>query len=195
MEQPRNHFLKVLGLAAILLASPADSLAKSRARNHKFAPVAAKKVTLRPYQVTNFSKDSTQVLLARMIFGEARGCAYEEQVAVAYTAVNRANDGVNWNGTTTREAILKERQYSCFNPKDSNRTKLMDPMKYDPKSFRQCLIVADRVLSGNEKDPTDGATHYYEPSITKPPWASKMREIGKIETREGPSAHIFYKEN
>jgi hypothetical protein len=141
------------------------------------------------YETNDFKLDNDEVLLARMIYGEARNCSDSEKAAVAYTAVNRANDGKKWNGTTLREAILKPKQYSCFNPEDPNRASLMDPMKHEPEAFERCLAVARGVLSGDIKDPV-GATHYFNPDAANPSWAAKMQKLGKV----GNSKHVFYRE-
>lgn len=118
------------------------------------------------YKTTDFSSDSDEVLLARIIFGEAEKCSYLEKVAVGYTAVTRANDGLKWNGETLREVVLKQNkrgvhQYSCFNNGDPARKMLMNPENYDSESFNECLTVASEVLSREIPDPTNGADHYF----------------------------------
>lgn len=120
------------------------------------------------YKTEALEKDSDEVLLARMIFGEARNCRYLEKVGVGYTPVTRANDGKKWNGKTLKEAILKHDekgvyQYSCFNRGDPSRAVLMDPKKYSPRAFDECLRVSRDILEGKVADPTGGATHYYSP--------------------------------
>ena len=143
-----------------------------------------------------------------MIFGEARQSDVSEieRIAIGYTAINRANDGKKFNGETIREAILKHRvndkgeiffQYSCFNYGDPNRKQLMDPQKYDSRSFEKCLAIAEKILSGNEKYPAHGATHYYNPDEVKkkPSWADKIKKIGRIKVSENRlSKHEFYRE-
>lgn len=143
------------------------------------------------YRTDNFNKDSEEVLLARMIFGEARNCSDSEKIAIAYTAINRAKDGKKWNGETVKEAILKPFQYSCFNKNDSNRIKLMNPEQYDRKSFEKCLQISKDVLQGRCKDSTHGATHYHTTPV-KPSWSTNtsMVNLGKI----GDSKHLFYRE-
>ena len=143
------------------------------------------------YQTNDFAKDDDKTLLARMLFGEARSCSEQEKVAIAYTVLNRANDGKKWNGTDVRSVILCPYQYSCFNQADPNRAKVMNPRGYDAKSWNECLRVAEEVLEGKYQDPTKGATHYHTLS-SNPTWASspKMEKIGRI----GNSAHTFYRE-
>lgn len=143
------------------------------------------------YKTDNFSKDSDDVLLARMLYGESRSCSEEEKIAVAYTAINRANDGKKWNGKNVKEAILKPWQYSCFNKNDANYEKLKDPMKDDAESFCECLKVANEVLQGKHSELNKGQTHYFNPGVVKPKWADEMYKIGKIKN----SKHEFYIEN
>jgi|SRR3989344_4213166 len=141
------------------------------------------------YITSDFSKDSDAVLLARMLYGEARNCSDNEKIAIAWTAVNRANDGKKWNGETVRGAILKPLQYSCFNTGDPNRAKLMNP---DGHYFERCLEVAEGVLNGTHKDNTKGAMHYHTIAIN-PKWA----ESKKMRAKNVPAnfKHKFYREN
>jgi len=142
------------------------------------------------YKTSDLSKDSEEMLFARMLYGEARGCSKEEKIAIAYTALNRNKDSKKWNGENNLKAVLlKKRQYSCFNENDPNRAKLMDPS--DIKSFKECLEVARGVLNSRYKDPTNGATHYHTKNI-KPKW-----DYSKLEERnlEGNFKHKFYKED
>tara|TARA_Y100000310_G_scaffold338258_1_gene427407 strand:+ start:768 stop:1466 length:699 start_codon:yes stop_codon:yes gene_type:complete len=158
---------------------------------------AEKLVEVEPtsYKIANFSKDDDKSLLARMIFGEARNCSETERVAVGYSAINRVNDGKRWNGETISEVLLKDWQYSCFNKNDPNRNKLLNPEAYDAESFYECLEVAEEILSGKLKDPTNGATHYFNPASANPSWADKLEKIGKIKTEKGISKHEFYRED
>jgi len=139
-----------------------------------------------------FSADSDEVLLARMLFGEARNCSDEEMIDVAYTAVNRANDGKRWNGETLREAILKPWQYSCFNSGDPNLPKLKDPKKYDPESWERCLRIARGVVSGEYEDKNKGATHYFAKGTRRPAWADSSQMIDILEPEK--YKHDFFRE-
>jgi len=147
------------------------------------------------YKTNRFTTDSEDVLLARMIYGEARNCPDIEKIAIAYTAINRAKDGKAWNGRTLKEAILKPWQYSCFNQDDPNREQLKDPEAYDPKAFHDCLKIAKGVLSGKYKDPVR-ATHYYNPASVKnkPNWARNSKLLEKIKIAPGKSKHIYFRE-
>lgn len=157
----------------------------------------------RKYQTSDptFSEDSDEVLLARMLFGEARSCSDLEKVAIGYTAVNRVNDSAKRFGRSLKEVILAKGQYSCFNKSKENkknRAKLMNPESYESEVFRNCLSIAQGLLKRNYKDPA-GANHYHEANIEQPSWANKMKRIGQIEigkTRDGKpilSRHVFYR--
>ena len=67
-------------------------------------------------------------------------------------------------------------------------------------TVRECLDIARGVLSGERKDVSEGATHYFNPQYARPDWASKLEKIGKIEigkTEDGRpvySKHEFYRE-
>ena len=128
------------------------------------------------YSTNDFKNDSDKVIIARMLFGEARNCSREEKRVIAYTAINRAKDGKKWNGETIKDSILKEWQYSCFNDNDPNKKKLMDPQRYDSKSWEECLTAADTVLGENSNSYNLGQTHYHTLAIS-PKWAgSKLME-------------------
>ncbi len=201
VETTRRDLLKFAGLATGVATTlggiysffrTSDAYAQ-RTQSSKLEKTASSSTTQpsgNKYKTDNLNNDSENVLLARMLFGEARNCSQDEKTAIAYTAVNRANDGKKWNGTTVKTALLTPSQYSCFNLNDPNRKKLMDPEKYDVKSWKECLAVAEKVLSGEYSD-SARATHYHTQNIL-PSWAKsdKMVRIGRI----GNSSHIFYRE-
>ena len=137
----------------------------------------------------SFSGDSDKVLLARMIYGEARSESRSERVAIAYTVLNRIGDGKKWNGETVQDVILTPSQYACFNLGNPNREKLMNPehKDYSPKEWNGCLDIAGGVLSGKFSDPTNGATNYFTDKTPK--WAKNMESTGRVN--RGP--HTFYR--
>lgn len=189
-------------IAGVLSTAPIESAladAKSGLETrvesaHK--PDAPDKKKKFPFKTDNFKTDSERVLMARMLYGEARNCSNTEKVAIAYTAVNRAHDKKAWNGKTVKEAILKPWQYSCFNNNDPNKKQLKNPEAYSPKAFYRCLNIAKGVLSGKIIDPAK-ATHYYNPNAvkTKPNWAYTSKKIGRIRTETGKSKHVYYRES
>jgi len=142
------------------------------------------------YKTDNFYKDEDSVLLARMLLGEATGCSEIEKIAIAFTPINRVEDGDELNGSTIKDAILTPYQYSCFNSEKKSSLFLKDPLKYNSGEFLNDLKLAKEVLGGKYKDPTNGATNYYNPMLVKEPiWTKDFQNIGRI----GNSKHIFYR--
>jgi spore germination cell wall hydrolase CwlJ-like protein len=183
MSFTRRKLISSVGLGGVGLAlSPLEIFAGEAKRN--------------PYAVEDFSRDSDRVLLGRMVWGEARNCAREERVAVAYSVVNRFDDERKRFGKRIREVLLKKSQYSCFNEGNVNRRKLLDPERFGKKEFYECLRVAWRVLIKREKDPAHGATHFFNlDKVEKPPkFLTSLIKIGKIKTSRGLSTHDFYLE-
>ncbi len=146
------------------------------------------------YIIEDLKKDDEVILLARMILGEGEGCSKLEKIAIGYTALNRANDNKKWNGTTIKEALLKEYQYESLSDK-SRLNILKNPLAYNPKEFLESLEVAEGIITNKYADPTNGATHFYNPRLMKnpPKWANskKFEYIGK---KEKYWYHLFYKE-
>lgn len=118
-------------------------------------------------------------LLARMIYGEARGEPYDGMVAVACVAMNRAAQPTWW-GTTLREVLLHPSQFSCFLPAYVSR--LITPSE---PVWLDCIKIAHGVMTNQTGDPTFGATSYYADYIAAPGWASQMQETVKI------GQHVF----
>jgi spore germination cell wall hydrolase CwlJ-like protein len=147
-------------------------------------------IDLANYRTSDFHEDNDRILLARMITGEADECSDIEKISVAYTALNRTK----W-GKSLKEVILQPRAYSCFNPEFDSSIFLKNPLKYNKTEFLECLKLSEEILAGKYKDPTNGATFYYNPDLVKKPDSWKdLREIGKIKVGKGKlSHHIFYK--
>ncbi len=147
------------------------------------------------YKTDDFYKDTNEMLLARMLLGECENCSEIEKIAVAYTAINRSNDGKKWNGETLREVILKPYQYSAFN--ENLNAKLKNPLAYNSKEFFDSLKLANEILTGKHPDPTNGATHYLNPNHPSlkgkplPSWTKKLREV-ILDTTE-KIYHTFFK--
>jgi len=148
-----------------------------------------------------FPNDPDMVFLARMLFGEARGCSEFEKAQIGYSVINKINDNVNWNGTTLRQVLncetfnkkSKKRRsiYDCFNQKDNNWLKVNNPEKYDKKAWEECLKVAEGVLSKKYEDKTKKATIYFNPKIANPYWRDhKNTTLISIERCK----HKFYRE-
>ena len=130
-------------------------------------------------------------VLARTLWGEARGESLVGQIAVAWTIRNRVNDGKarSWWGEGYTGVCQKPYQFSCWNRNDPNFAYLSGAKLIPFREFAQAQIAADQVIAGKVPDPTGGATHYYATSMKTPPaWAAKAKQTLKL------GGHVFFKD-
>ena len=130
-------------------------------------------------------------ILARTLWGEARGESLAGQIAVAWTIRNRVNDGKakSWWGEGYAGVCQKPYQFSCWNKNDPNFAYLSGAKLIQFRELAQARIAADQVLGGMITDPTSGATHYYALSMKVPPaWAAKAKQTLKL------GGHVFFKD-
>ena len=127
-----------------------------------------------PKWTGSFNDDTEQMILARAIWGEARGTSEEARIAIAWSIKNRLGKRKSWD--TYHNIILQPSQYSAFwetFPEDNNLKALRDPLGTtdninDYKKWRKTYEIAGDVISQNIPDLTKGATHYYDDSIKAP---------------------------
>lgn len=133
-------------------------------------------------------------ILARTLYGEARGEAERGMAAVACVIMNRVHlseqnmvnaRGPLWWGRDVVSVCLKQYQFSCWNRDDPNRRKIIAVTRDDP-IFAAALRIARAAISGEIEDVTHGATHYHARNIT-PTWARGVTPTATI------GQHIFYK--
>lgn len=130
-------------------------------------------------------------VLARTLWGEARGESLAGQIAVAWTIRNRVNDGKakSWWGEGYTGVCQKPYQFSCWNKNDPNFPYLSGARQIPFRELAQARIVADQVIDWKVSDPTGGATHYYAISMKAPPvWAAKAKQTLKL------GGHAFFKD-
>ena len=122
---------------------------------------------IRPKYRVRLEDQDENIILRFLLWGEARNQSVKGILAIAFVCKNRALV----NDTTIKYEALKFKQFSCFNPDDPNR-RLME-LSTEGKQ----LVGWDRIdtLAGAFEtltilDPTEGATHYYNPKVVKPIW-------------------------
>lgn len=133
--------------------------------------------------------------LATMVYGEARGEQKTGQVAVAYSAMNRAQ-----GKKSLCDVVLAPKQYSIFNNNPELRAAaqslILPPKKknsIDEDSWKSAQDVADIVFRRKVEDPTNGSTHYLAPKVMKakgyiyPRWSRQYTLVAVIDN------HKFYK--
>jgi hypothetical protein len=124
-------------------------------------------------------------ILARTIWGEARGESDAGKAGVAWVVQNRAMIG-GWWGDDIVEVCLKPYQFSCWNHNDPNRKQMERLSANSNPPFQKCLEIARDVLKGKIPDPTKGANHYHADYV-KPNWAKSENFTVQIGN------HLFYK--
>lgn len=122
-------------------------------------------------------------LLARTIWGEARGEGQTGMQAVANVIMNRVKNG-GWWGATVQDVVLKKYQFSTWNEGDPNREKALSVTIADP-NFWTAKKIAALAYNGRLDDITGGATNYHARSVL-PTWSMKMTKTATIGN------HIFY---
>ncbi|MEN5032530.1 cell wall hydrolase [Pseudomonas sp. Ps21-P2] len=135
--------------------------------------------------------DKDRDVLARTVYGEARGEGLAGMVAVAWTIRNRVNDGQekSWWGEGYAGVCQKPYQFSCWNRGDPNYPFLSGARQIPFSELAQCQIAADQVIDGKVPDPTGGATHYYATTLSKAPeWAARAKRTLKL------GDHVFFKD-
>ena len=125
-------------------------------------------------------------IMARTVFGEARGEERLGKIAVAWVIVNRWKSGRWFAGDTLSATCLMPWQFSCWNPNDPMRPKI-EAVTLDKPSFRACTNVSLMVIADEYPDPTSGATHYYASHIGTPVWA-----VGKTVDKT-IGRHLFFR--
>lgn len=134
------------------------------------------------------ASDPAVDILARTLYGEARGELVRGKEAIAAVIMNRVRRarerGGYWWGATTVEVCRKPWQFSCWNDGDPNREKIQT-VNRDNRNFASCLRIARRAIGGTYADPTFGATHYHAKNML-PPWARGRKPSAEIGN------HKFY---
>jgi len=130
-------------------------------------------------------------ILARTIYGEARGEPFEGKLAIAWVVVRRLiADSARLDrlyGNSIGDICTKPMQFSCWNRLDPNYQRIQAAkLDLDP-AFRACLGAACAVLGEAVPDPTFGATHYHAGNLeTLPLWAKGRTPCAWI------GRHVFY---
>lgn len=127
-------------------------------------------------------------LLARTLYGEARGEGIDGMQAIAWVVVNRVRRGAPRFPDTIAGVVKQKHQFTCWSPTDVNSKLCASVSEADP-IFALCLFAAASVLSGQVRDMIAGADHYHATWMKPyPAWAVRMTVTAKI------GHHVFYKE-
>ncbi len=124
-------------------------------------------------------------VLARTIWGEARGEGTRGMQAVANVVMNRVAKQT-WYGKTVVEVCTKKGQFTAWKKGDPNYEPAHAVTTNNP-AFAQALQIAARAVAGTLPDITGGADHYFNPDVVLPSWAQTMSHLIDI------GRHAFYR--
>ena len=127
--------------------------------------------------------------MALTMWGEARSHGEEGMRAVGHIIHNR------WQkkeraGAYVTDTVSEAWQFSCWNPTDPNRAKMLaiDALPPGTEEHRQWLVarrLADEILSGRSTDPTGGALFYHTTAVS-PRWSRGIPPVTRI------GDHVFF---
>jgi N-acetylmuramoyl-L-alanine amidase len=127
-------------------------------------------------------------VLARTLYGEARGEELKGMQAVAWVVVNRVRKGPPRFKSSILGVVTAPHQFSCWSKADPNSKLCATVTESDPL-FALATFAAAGVLSGEVRDPTGGADHYHADYMRPfPEWTKKMTKTAVIGN------HIFYRD-
>ena len=127
-------------------------------------------------------------VVAKTIWGEARGEGVTGMQAVANVIANRVNAtshnkeyGTGWTGV-----CKKPYQFSCWNAGDINKAQMLIVTDLDSR-YKEAKEIATKAISGELPDITGGATFYHAVGVN-PAW-----NMGLLEKTAQIGRHVFYK--
>ncbi len=136
-----------------------------------------------PKWTGDYNDDTEQMILARVLWGEARSVSYEARVAVACSIRNRVMSHKYKWADNYPGVILQSSQYSSFweKPgKDPNLQALRDPIAGNKTNdvinkWKETYGIAEQVINKSLVDPTNGANSYFDDSLNghEPNWAKQ----------------------
>lgn len=148
-----------------------------------------------PNWTGDFSDDRDEMLLARLIFGEAENQSKETKIWIAGSVLNRVK-ATAWPNTI-HEVILQTDQYDPFKPEDPNYPKVIDPVNsVDERrinAWRQSYEVARGILSGEIENPT-AATHFHGIGISKDRFIKQIVPNGRF-IRQIDNTYFYWSPN
>jgi N-acetylmuramoyl-L-alanine amidase len=115
--------------------------------------------------INDYANLSDLSLLALCVWREARGEGSDGKRGVGHVIRNRVYGSTHWWGKDWHSVILHPYQFSSFNADDPNSDRW--PSDLDP-SWGECLQAATPVYLAHDVDLTNGATFYYDTSISWP---------------------------
>ena len=140
----------------------------------------------------DFNDDTEQMLLARIIFGEAANQSKKVKIGVGWSIKNRIGKGEQIDPSKSYEdyydVILDEDQYESLSDPDV-LLRLQNPLSLDPgdqEAWFESYQIAKNVFQDLVSDPIEGALFFHDDSMTREeflkavPRAVYIKKIGNI---------------
>ena len=130
-------------------------------------------------EVVAYDSLSELEITALCVWRESRGEMLSVRRCVAWSIRNRVSNPRWWNRpqgshpSLWHSTVLKPWQYSSFNSGDPNETRW--PVSDTDEGWKETRDVVAEAMSDPNPDPTSGATHYFDTSITFPKaWCNEI---------------------
>lgn len=119
---------------------------------------------------------SDRYWLIATVWQEARGESFDGKVGVAEAIIERKGTRYMSDGTYAG-TVLRAWQFSGWNTGDPNRIKAAKLDEDDPV-VNECIRAVEVAEAGSNL--TNGARHYYNPSVCSPKWAVGAEVLAAI---------------
>lgn len=147
-----------------------------------------------PEWTGDFNDDPEDIILARLILGEARNQPIEAMLWIGWSVINRTKAN-SWWPKTVHGVILQDGQYDPFKKKDKNFSIIVSPLGFeginetDKESWKKCYEISKEILSNNAVNPTE-ATHFHGIGVDRDDFEKDMVPNGKFIKKIGDT--YFY---
>lgn len=126
----------------------------------------------RTYGTAGGAQLDEREILARTLQAEAGNQGVEGMMSVGAVIRNRTADD-RFGGTTIGDVIMAPGQFSAWNSVTGYAGGEQGQDMLGMQVSDDAYAVADAILAGGYQDPTGGATHYYNPTISSPNWGGE----------------------
>ncbi len=128
----------------------------------------------------NLSNKDMDILI-KTVVGESRGENMKGMQAVAEVILNRVRD--DRFPSTVSEVCLQPKQFSCWNKRDHNRSKI-NGLSSQSRFYRMAKLAVNKALYERRVLP-ENVTHFHTRAVS-PGWAQGKKPVARIKQ------HVFY---
>lgn len=116
----------------------------------------------------------SEQILSQLLFSETKDPL--DAIAIAHVVLNRMAKPKRY-GEGLEGVIFKPKQFSGVGTKEWKKAESGKMTNAEKLIYKDLVKAAKGVLVGIYSDPTNGATHYFNPRLVSPVWAE-----GKTKT-------------